>query len=100
MVEKRIIESYCSYIKRCGDINKSAKFKYIYFNLNYYGNNKQGISLNINQLKKSCYWESVYKYQICRYINRGSLNHVTTNHHYNYHPNVSRRTINRMVLFL
>lgn len=48
MIDKRIIESYCSYIKRCGDINKSAKFKYIYFNINDYGNNKQGISLRIN----------------------------------------------------
>ena len=44
MIDKRIIESYCSYIKEY----VSDKIQYIFFNLNEYGNNKQGISLRIN----------------------------------------------------
>ena len=44
MIDKRIIESYCSYIKEY----VSDKIQYIFFNLNDYGNNKQGISLRIN----------------------------------------------------
>ena len=46
MIDKLIIESYCSYIKEY----VSDKIQYIFFNLNEYGNNKQGISLRINSV--------------------------------------------------
>lgn len=49
MIDKRIIESYCSYIKEYVS-DKNTIYNNIFFNINDYGNNKQGISLRINSV--------------------------------------------------